>query len=132
MEELALIKGSVRAFRTGKEIVVNKVSSLQPFCGLYTYCIVCNHFMSIAILAVCTPACANGGTCVSPGHCLCTSSWEGQYCEDGMYFFFFIHGYDTNDVVAVCSPECDNGGVCLSNGTCNCQTGWEGNHCQQG
>ena len=32
--------------------------------------------------AVCLPPCANGGTCILPGHCACPLGWEGSRCEE--------------------------------------------------
>ncbi|XP_076353916.1 epidermal growth factor-like protein 7 [Tachypleus tridentatus] len=31
--------------------------------------------------AICSPGCKNGGTCVKPNHCICTSGWSGDTCE---------------------------------------------------
>jgi len=36
-----------------------------------------NLFMFIA---VCSPACSNGGTCSSPGTCTCPSTYTGSRC----------------------------------------------------
>ncbi|CAF1130485.1 unnamed protein product [Adineta steineri] len=35
----------------------------------------------IALVAVCSPACLNGGTCTQPNFCDCTKDWKGAYCE---------------------------------------------------
>ena len=40
---------------------------------------------SVLVLAVCTPVCANSGTCSSPGTCTCTSSWTGSRCATRKY-----------------------------------------------
>ena len=38
----------------------------------------------IALLAICTPGCQNGGECVAPNQCSCTSGmWTGNQCEEG-------------------------------------------------
>ena len=37
--------------------------------------------------AICTgqPACANGGTCISPERCRCMPGWRGAKCRTGKY-----------------------------------------------
>ena len=35
--------------------------------------------------ATCNPPCQNGGQCLSPGHCSCSSGWRGRRCEEGEY-----------------------------------------------
>ena len=84
MEVHAQMLGNVHAFLIGREITVNKVSLLYIAVIIFQL-IVSQQFSTKLIIAVCTPSCANGGTCVTPGHCLCTSSWSGQYCQEGKY-----------------------------------------------
>ncbi|CAF4154212.1 unnamed protein product [Adineta steineri] len=50
---------------------------------------------------VCSPSCENGGTCVAPNTCLCTSSYTDSVCG-----------------TPVCSPTCQNGGTCSAPNTC--------------
>ena len=40
---------------------------------------------SIIRLALCTPACMNGGTCTEPGTCSCTAHWQGPTCQQGIW-----------------------------------------------
>ena len=39
----------------------------------------------VYLLAVCTPVCANSGTCSSPGTCTCTALWTGTRCATRKY-----------------------------------------------
>jgi len=39
------------------------------------------------VLAVCSPACQNSGTCSSPGTCNCQSGYSGTRCETGIFVF---------------------------------------------
>ena len=34
-------------------------------------------------IAYCDGHCLNGGTCISPNFCNCTSGWTGNNCEIG-------------------------------------------------
>ena len=36
--------------------------------------------------AVCFPpsGCANGGHCIAPGYCSCTTGWQGERCDEGI------------------------------------------------
>ncbi|CAF0907873.1 unnamed protein product [Adineta steineri] len=61
----------------------------------------------------CTPNCMNNGTCLFSNVCLCTSEWNGTYCE-----------------IPICSPPCENFGNCTSPGVCTCYYGWTGSYCQ--
>ncbi len=56
--------------------------------------------LTIAILmlyrfpkAICSPPCANGGHCMSPGKCECTSQYEGSHCTQGMYQSYDLYVY---------------------------------------
>ena len=33
--------------------------------------------------AICNPPCANGGECILPGRCSCSTEWQGRRCEIG-------------------------------------------------
>ena len=52
-------------------------------------CLFCSHMpayftiFSLCTIAVCEPPCQNGGSCVSPGVCMCLSGWGGQHCTTG-------------------------------------------------
>ncbi len=35
---------------------------------------------TLPISAVCSPPCSNGGQCVFPDECRCTSGWQGDTC----------------------------------------------------
>ena len=39
--------------------------------------------------AVCSPTCANGGTCVSPNTCDCPSGWTGSTCSQRELYILF-------------------------------------------
>ena len=43
--------------------------------------------------AVCSPSCANGGTCVSPNTCACQSGWTGSICSQRELRFPFLLPY---------------------------------------
>ena len=49
-------------------------------------CSICD-FMQLLIfpLAVCLEGCYNGGTCIRPGVCSCTTGWTAQKCRKGEY-----------------------------------------------
>ena len=36
-------------------------------------------------IAICSQWCDNGGTCISPGKCSCSSGWSGNDCRTGKY-----------------------------------------------
>jgi hypothetical protein len=63
---------------------------------------------------ICSPACANGGTCSSPGVCSCVGGWKGASCSQ-----------------ATCNPSCGNGGDCTAPNQCQCQNGWTGPACAE-
>ena len=42
--------------------------------------------ISILSLAVCTPACSNGGTCNAGNTCSCPSTWSGTRCTTREFF----------------------------------------------
>ncbi|KAI8782024.1 wnt inhibitory factor 1, partial [Biomphalaria glabrata] len=62
---------------------------------------------------MCTPACQNNGTCISPATCACPPGYLGDYCEK-----------------AVCGRTCQNGGHCLQEGYCWCAVGFYGDACE--
>ena len=109
---------------------------------------------SVLVLAVCTPVCANSGTCSSPGTCTCTSSWTGSRCatrkyqqieigipkEKRSFHIIFLKKFFGLEfladcllylvcVLALCTPVCSNGGTCSSPGTCTCTALWTGSRC---
>ena len=50
-------------------------------CGLTTVaCVLCSFYT-----AVCSPLCENGGACIGPGVCNCTSEWTGDRCQNGQH-----------------------------------------------
>ena len=80
MEAAALHRMSVLVYQSGLEMFVKKVckSNIQVhYMHLFLYDIMYS-------IAVCFPECQNNGTCVRPGHCVCPSSWEGRYCQEGL------------------------------------------------
>ncbi|XP_052219502.1 neurogenic locus notch homolog protein 1-like isoform X2 [Dreissena polymorpha] len=51
--------------------------------GLYLYTLLLNVITPhIVLLALCNPACQNGGTCVSPYRCQCPEGYYGLRCEN--------------------------------------------------
>jgi len=69
---------------------------------------------NVVVLMPCPLACANGGSCVSPGVCDCTPGWLGPYCE----------------AAAVCAPQCQHGGRCVADNVCACEdTAYRGALC---
>ena len=87
---------------------------------------------------MCSPECANGGTCVSPQQCSCLLGWTGDGChtrECAHYSMFNPCGQlvtPPSPPPAVCSPDCGNGGTCVGPNNCSCLTGWTGDTCSQG
>ncbi|CAF1302614.1 unnamed protein product [Adineta steineri] len=61
---------------------------------------------------MCSPSCENGGTCVAPNACLCTSSYTDSICG-----------------TPVCSPSCENGGTCVAPNTCLCTSSYTDSVC---
>ena len=52
----------------------------------YVCKIACSYLINIFISyckAVCSDGCFNGGECVSPETCRCTSGWTGSNCTQG-------------------------------------------------
>ena len=110
---------------------------------------------SVYVLAVCTPVCANSGTCSSPGTCTCTALWTGTRCATRKYQQIQIRILkETKNIsypillknlfgqklladyslylvylLAVCTPVCSNSGTCSSPGTCTCTALWTGTRC---
>ena len=95
---------------------------------------------------VCSPPCQNGGSCVSPDHCVCTHGWTGADCSEGMLtqaphdvphsistLFLTMHIHPSpSSPAAICNFTCQNGGHCSAPDRCNCTTGWEGQDCSSG
>jgi len=38
------------------------------------------YILYFILLAICSPSCANGGTCSRPNSCSCSRGWTGRYC----------------------------------------------------
>ena len=36
------------------------------------------------LLAICDPACENGGTCIEPNTCECVDGYSGTQCQTGV------------------------------------------------
>ena len=43
-------------------------------------------YLHYILLAICDPACENGGTCTAPNACECLEGYSGDQCEIGMVF----------------------------------------------
>lgn len=86
--------------------------------------------------AVCSQVCQNGGNCVSPNTCQCSSGWSGPSCSTRKLSLQMHLASDCpeQDLVdaAVCSSGCQNSGKCISPSTCDCTAGWHGSQCQTG
>ena len=39
---------------------------------------------------MCSPACANGGTCTAPNRCSCRAGWTGSTCATGKKAYILI------------------------------------------
>ena len=88
-----------------------------------------NRLFKLYVLAVCSSACQNGGTCSAPNTCTCTASYSGTTCTIRKLTSFFIVNYAILLYLAVCSPTCSNGGTCSSPGTCTCPSTYSGTRC---
>ena len=77
MVEHALPQTSALALPPGKEPCVKLVCCITSSCdqGLV--------IIAALILAVCHPPCLNGGRCIRPGICECTSGRSGDHCQNG-------------------------------------------------
>ena len=42
-------------------------------------------------LAICDPACENGGTCTAPNTCDCPEGYSGNQCQIGMFCKDYLH-----------------------------------------
>ena len=47
--------------------------------------LLCSPILTLCI-AVCSPACQNGGNCTSPGTCECIEGWTGKLCDERKLF----------------------------------------------
>ena len=52
--------------------------SVKLYVGLISYLFI---YCSLFNLAVCIPACVNGGSCTAPNECNCTKEFVGDQCE---------------------------------------------------
>lgn len=82
----------------------------------------------------------NGGTCVSPGQCLCADGYQGPHCEGGtclidaskqvFVHLNFKHNNNINlSLLGMCREKCLNGGKCIQKDTCACRNGYYGARC---
>ena len=53
---------------------------------MYVY----SYIMQSVIIAICTKACENGGTCTAPDNCSCVAGWTGPQCTNGINVWFTI------------------------------------------
>jgi hypothetical protein len=86
-------------------------------------------------IAVCQPACLNGGSCTAPGVCTCTSSYTGPLCNRRKFIWMqlpFSNYFWCLNIIAVCDPSCKNGATCSQDLRCHCAPGWTGEVCDQG
>ena len=81
--------------------------------------------------AVCSPGCANGGTCTAPNRCSCRTGWTGSTCATGKKLIMYCIVLNIY-ISAVCSSACRNGGTCTAPNRCSCRTGWTGSTCATG
>ena len=54
---------------------------IQDICVFFYTCVVNNN---------CTDYCHNGGTCISPGVCICTIDWSGHNCTIRMWLVYLF------------------------------------------
>lgn len=116
-----------------------------------------NHVIR-GVTAVCSFPCENGGRCIGPETCLCSSGWQGvdcttPVCTSGvatLIGFGDMLCRDTSRTVCVapetcaCAPgwrgqdcltpmcvqrECQHGGTCIAPDTCKCAYGWFDPNC---
>ena len=45
---------------------------------------------TIIIIAVCSPSCVNGGSCIRPNTCSCRAGWTGSACQTGKTFMIVL------------------------------------------
>ena len=57
----------------------------NPLHDTYVHFITTNLMCKGGILAVCSPACSNGGTCSAPNSCTCPSTYSGATCTTRMH-----------------------------------------------
>lgn len=62
-------------------------------------CFICS------VIAVCSPACLNGGACTRPNVCSCLAGYGGQDCSGCKYMLFLVRnvniGFADGDVLMV-------------------------------
>ena len=79
MEQLALHQILVNVWLDILEANVKMVCSRGVATSRYP-CIL--HY---TLLAICDPACENGGTCTAPNTCDCPEGYAGNQCQRGMF-----------------------------------------------
>ena len=126
MVELARVLERAHAHHNGRVRAVPRVSQIAGSCvAMKRY----------VVLAVCSPSCANGGTCTNPNVCSCVSGWSGATCGT-CKFCWILHIEENLDAnvlsfhLVVCTSSCQNGGTCTGPNTCTCVSGWNGAVCQ--
>ena len=70
--------------------------------------------------AVCTPGCQNGGTCIAPNQCACTTSWTGSNCTQGLYVSFTATQYHRDNLHRVDADYKDLVSTCFGVPFCSC------------
>lgn len=51
--------------------------------GVSTCLVLCYFTVVSLVLAICQPACANGGLCIAPDVCQCLRGFHGETCQEG-------------------------------------------------
>jgi len=75
-------------------------------------------FVQANVSAACTPACANGGTCVD-GACVCTGCWTGDACDEAPDCGPCAHC----DPGVGCVQACSDSEVCRDGACETCESG---------
>ena len=103
-------------------------------CIIYTRTII-TITTSTCVPAICEPRCSNGGECVFPNDCRCSTGWLGDTCsirnvQDGhLKTILLPYKYST----AICTHNCSGRGTCVGPETCtDCAEGWTGDSCAEG
>uniref|UniRef100_A0A3Q3DLT2 EGF-like domain-containing protein n=1 Tax=Hippocampus comes TaxID=109280 RepID=A0A3Q3DLT2_HIPCM len=56
------------------------------------HCFFSNNAVLVCFfIALCTPACQNGGRCVDVNKCTCVGGWQGARCQIGKILPSFVH-----------------------------------------
>lgn len=87
--------GKIRNLKTKKHLC-----NLKIVITYSTSICVCGCFV-----ALCTPACQNGGRCVDVNKCTCVGGWEGARCQIGeitLTVLLSVHCYNTEILHSAC------------------------------